>query len=476
MFKKWISTLTVALTFCGFNQSLFAKDLPDFTELAEKHGAEVVNISVTQTMKGGGPSMMPFPGMPDDEDIPEFFKKFGIPGMPGAPGQGGQDGQEYKSQSLGSGFIISADGYILTNAHVVNEADEVLVKLSDKREFKAKIIGADKRTDVALIKIEGTNLPKAIIGDPNALKVGQWVAAIGSPFGLENTMTQGIVSAKGRALPQENFVPFIQTDVAINPGNSGGPLYNLAGEVVGVNSQIYSRSGGSVGLSFSIPIDVAIDISNQLKANGKITRGWLGIAIQELTKELAESFGMKNTNGALIAGVEKNGPADKGGLLAGDVISKFDGKAIISSSDLPRVVGATKPGKVAQVEILRKGTAKNLNIGVGEMPTDSAEAAAPSKAPAKAETNKIGLTLKELTPQQKKKLSGKNGLLVVESTGAAAQAGIRRGDVILGLNNSESQSVEQFNKQINGVAAGKTVAVLVQRDSSTLYVPIKIAK
>jgi serine protease Do len=393
------------------------------------------------------------------------------------PGQGGAPQPDYKSQSLGSGFIISSDGYVLTNAHVINEADEVIVKLADKREFKAKIIGADKRTDVALLKIDATGLPKVIIGDSAKLKVGEWVAAIGSPFGLENTMTAGIVSAKGRALPQENFVPFIQTDVAINPGNSGGPLFNLAGEVVGINSQIYSRSGGSMGLSFAIPIDVAIDVSNQLKANGKITRGWLGIAIQEITKELAESFSMKNTNGALVAGVEKNGPADKGGLEAGDVITKFDGKAIGVSADLPRAVGATKPGKIAAVEILRKGSAKTLNIGVGEMPSDGSETAAPSTKPnGKVEANKIGLTLKELTVQQKKKLNGKNGLLVVESVGAAAQAGIRRGDVILGLNNSESQSVEQFNKQINAVAAGKTVAVLVQRGEATLYVPIKVSK
>lgn len=478
MLKKWISTtlLSFAFVFNAFNQVAIAKDLPDFTELAEKHGAEVVNISVTQVAQGGGNGAMPFPGMPDDENLQEFFKRFGIPGMPGLPGGQGQGGQEFKSSSLGSGFIISSDGYILTNAHVVSEADEVLVKLSDKREFKAKTIGFDKRTDVALIKIEATNLPKVTIGDPNALKVGQWVAAIGSPFGLENTMTAGIVSAKGRALPQENFVPFIQTDVAINPGNSGGPLFNLAGEVVGINSQIYSRSGGSVGLSFSIPIDVAIDISNQLKASGKITRGWLGVAIQELTKELADSFGMKNTNGALIAGVEKNGPADKGGLEAGDVITKFDNKPIISSSDLPRVVGASKPGKMAAVEILRKGAVKNLSVGIGEMPTDPSEAAAPSKSSTKAEANKVGLTLKELTPQQKKKLNGKNGLLVVDSIGAAAQAGIRRGDVILGLNNSESQSVEQFNKQINAVAAGKTVAVLVLRGENTLYVPIKVTK
>ena len=474
MLKKWISSasMAIAFTFSSFTQIAIANNLPDFTELAEKHGAEVVNISVTQVMQAGN-NVMPFPGMENDENLQEFFKRFGIPGMPGQPGQGGQ---EYKSQSLGSGFIISADGYILTNAHVVSEADEVLVKLSDKREFKAKIIGTDKRTDVALIKIEGTNLPKATIGDPAALKVGEWVAAIGSPFGLENTMTAGIVSAKGRALPQENFVPFIQTDVAINPGNSGGPLYNLRGEVVGINSQIYSRSGGSMGLSFSIPIDVAIDISNQLKASGKITRGWLGVAIQELTKELAESFGMKNTNGALIAGVEKNGPADKGGLMAGDVIIKFDGKVITTSADLPRVVGGTKPGKIAAVDILRKGAVKTLNVGVGETPTEPSDSIPAAKPATKAEANKIGLTLKELTPQQKKKLNGKNGLFVTESTGAAAQAGIRRGDVILGLNNSESQSVEAFNKQINAVAAGKTVAVLVLRGESTLYVPIKVTK
>jgi serine protease Do len=474
MLKNWLAVLSFCLL-----SSAHAQGLPDFTDLAEKHGAEVVNISVTQSVHNNGP-VGGFPGMEGDEQMQEFFKRFGIPlmpGMPGMPGQGGAPQPDYKSQSLGSGFIISSDGYVLTNAHVINEADEVIVKLADKREFKAKIIGADKRTDVALLKIDATGLPKVIIGDSAKLKVGEWVAAIGSPFGLENTMTAGIVSAKGRALPQENFVPFIQTDVAINPGNSGGPLFNLAGEVVGINSQIYSRSGGSMGLSFAIPIDVAIDVSNQLKANGKITRGWLGIAIQEITKELAESFSMKNTNGALVAGVEKNGPADKGGLEAGDVITKFDGKAIGVSADLPRAVGATKPGKIAAVEILRKGSAKTLNIGVGEMPSDGSETAAPSTKPnGKVEANKIGLTLKELTVQQKKKLNGKNGLLVVESVGAAAQAGIRRGDVILGLNNSESQSVEQFNKQINAVAAGKTVAVLVQRGEATLYVPIKVSK
>ncbi len=470
MLRKLLSTIVIVLSVM-LAMPTFAANLPDFTVLAEKQGPAVVNISITQVMRR---NQMPFPGMPYDENLQEFFKRFGIPGMPGMPSQPGQGEQEYKSQSLGSGFIISQDGYILTNAHVVSAADEVLVKLSDKREFKAKIIGADKRTDVALIKIEAKNLPKVNIGDPSKLKVGEWVAAIGSPFGLENTMTAGIVSAVGRALPQENYVPFIQTDVAINPGNSGGPLFNLAGEVVGINSQIYSRSGGSMGLSFSIPIDVAISISNQLKASGKITRGWLGVAIQELTKDLAESFGMKDTNGVLIAGVEKSGPADKGGLEAGDVIIQFDGKPIETSSDLPRVVGMTEPGKSVNVDVLRKGNKKTLRIKVGEMPSEEMEISQANTPPAEEASNKIGLTLSALTPQQKKKLNGKNGLLVIASTGVSAEAGIRRGDVILGLNNNETQSVEQFNKQINAVRAGKTVAVLVQRGDSTLYVPIKV--
>lgn len=448
-----------------------AKDLPDFTILAETQGPAVVNISITQNMKAE--NAMPFPGMPGDEQMQEFFRRFGIP-IPGQiPGPNGTM-PEFKSQSLGSGFIISSDGYILTNAHVVAEADEVIVKLWDKREFKAKIIGADKRTDVALVKIEATGLPKVTTGDPNKLKVGEWVAAIGSPFGLENTMTAGIVSAKGRALPQENFVPFIQTDVAINPGNSGGPLFNLAGEVVGINSQIYSRSGGSMGLSFSIPIDVAIDISNQLKVSGKVNRGWLGIVIQELSKDLAESFGMKNTNGALVAAVEKGGPADKGGLEAGDVIVKFDGKPIMASTDLPRAVAAAKPGKAVPVEVLRKGNPKLLNIAVGEMPTEGNEQAQQPRSAAKPEVNRIGLVLKETTAQQRKKLNGKNGLIVLDAQGSAAQAGVRRGDVILGLNNSEVQTLDQFNKQLSTFAAGKSVALLVLRGENTLYVPVKL--
>jgi serine protease Do len=470
MIKKLVA---VSALFLSFSVSAIAKELPDFTELAEKQGPSVVNISVTQVVQGQG--IGGFPGMPNDEAFNELFRRFGlpIPGVPGGPG-GQVPPQEFKSNSLGSGFIISADGYILTNAHVVNEADEVIVKLSDKREFKAKIIGADRRTDVALLKIDASGLPKVTVGDPGKLRVGEWVAAIGSPFGLENTMTAGIVSAKGRALPQENFVPFIQTDVAINPGNSGGPLFNLKGEVVGINSQIYSRSGGSMGLSFAIPIDVAIEVSTQLKSNGKITRGWLGIAIQEITKDLAESFGMKNTNGALIAGVEKSSPAEKGGLEPGDVITKFDGKPIITSSDLPRAVGAAKPGKKAAVEVLRKGTIRGLNVTVGESPSEKEEVAS-NKNVVKPEINRIGLVLRELTAQQKKALNGKNGLLVADAQGLAAQAGIRRGDVVLGLNNAEVQSLEQFNKQLAAVAAEKTIALLIQRGENTLYVPIKLA-
>ncbi len=460
--------LALCVLLISFTAPSFAKELPDFTDLVEKQGAAVVNISTVQTVHANnGPGMMPFPNLPEDDPFYEFFKRFGPPG-----GSGG--GQDYKTQSLGSGFIVSSDGYVLTNAHVVNDADEVIVKLTDRREFKAKIIGVDPRSDVALIKIEATGLPKVALGDVNQLKVGEWVVAIGSPFGLENTVTAGIVSAKGRALPQENYVPFIQTDVAINPGNSGGPLFNLKGEVVGINSQIFSRSGGYMGLSFAIPIDVAMDVMGQLKATGKVSRGWLGIGIQEITKELAESFGMKNTNGALVAGVEKNSPADKGGLEPGDVILRFDGKPIVTSSDLPRIVGSTKAGKDVTVEVLRKGAVRNLSLKIGEMPDEKEEARAPRSSPSKAEPNRLGLQLRELNVQQKKKLGGKNGLLVINAQGSAALAGIRRGDVILAVNNNEVQGIEQFNKLIDAVAAGKTVALLVLRGDSTLYVPVKV--
>jgi serine protease Do len=452
---------------------LVAKELPDFTELAEKQSPVVVNISSIQKNRQN-PMMQ---GSPEDEQMQEFFKRFGIPVPPGMPphnGRGQQGVPEKQVYATGSGFIVTGDGYVLTNAHVVKDADEVMVKLNDKREFKAKVIGIDLRTDVAVLKLNATNLPKVAIGNPDTIKVGEWVAAIGAPFGLENTMTVGIVSAKGRALPQENFVPFIQTDVAINPGNSGGPLFNLKGEVIGINSQIYSRTGGYMGLSFAIPINVAMDVMNQLKANGKVIRGWLGIAIQEVTKELSESFGMKNTNGALVAGIEKGAPADKGGLQPGDVITKFDGKAIESSSDLPKAVGNTKPGKTVVAEVFRKGNVKILNLTVGEMPSDQSEVIANNKTPEKAEVNRLGLVLKEAPPQQRKKMNGKKGLLVVDAQGSAAAAGIRRGDIVLALNNSEVENADAFAKEVATIPNGKTVALLILRNDETLYVPVKI--
>ena len=452
---------------------LVAKDLPDFTELAEKQSPVVVNISSIQKNRANVMGQ----GSAEDEQMQEFFKRFGIPVPPGMPPQNGRGQQPIPDKQVsatGSGFIVTTDGYILTNAHVVKDADEVMVKLNDKREFKAKVIGIDLRTDVAVLKVNATSLPKVSIGNPDTIRVGEWVAAIGAPFGLENTMTVGIVSAKGRALPQENFVPFIQTDVAINPGNSGGPLFNLKGEVIGINSQIYSRTGGYMGLSFAIPINVAMDVMSQLRTNGKVIRGWLGIAIQEVTKELSESFGMKNTNGALVAGIEKGAPAEKGGLQPGDVITKFDSKLIETSSDLPKAVGNTKPGKTVIAEVFRKGSIKTLNLTVGEMPSDQSEVIASNKAPEKADVNRLGLVLKEAPPQQRKKMNGKKGLLVVDAQGSAAAAGIRRGDIVLALNNSEVESVEAFTKEVSTIPNGKTVALLILRNDETLYVPVKI--
>src|SRR6266446_5576459 len=336
------------------------RELPDFTELAERQGPTVVNISTTQAReRRAGPQI---PNIEEDDPLYDFFRRF-VPRQPG-PGQGPR---EFESRSLGSGFIISTDGYILTNAHVVDSADEITVRLTDKRDFKARVIGADRRTDLALIKIEATGLPAVRMGDPNRLRVGEWVVAIGSPFGFDNTVTAGIVSAKGRSLPQENFVPFIQTDVAINPGNSGGPLFNMRGEVVGINSQIYSRTGGFMGLSFAIPIDVAMDVQKQLREKGRVARGRIGVVIQEVTRDLATSFGLDRPRGALVNSVEKGSPADRAGIEASDIILSFDGKTVESSSDLPRIVGSTRPGSQAAVEVWRKGAARKLSITVGEL-------------------------------------------------------------------------------------------------------------
>ncbi|MDH2919201.1 MAG: DegQ family serine endoprotease [Sideroxydans sp.] len=442
--------------------SVLAKDLPDFTELVEKQGAAVVNISTTQKAS----DVATAPNLSENDPFYEFFRRY-APQVP----------RDQESQSLGSGFIISADGYIMTNAHVVDHADKVTVRLTDKREFSAKVIGADKRTDVALLKIDASGLPKISIGDPNKLKVGAWVVAIGSPFGFDSSVTAGIVSAKGRSLPQDNFVPFIQTDVAINPGNSGGPLFNMNGEVVGINSQIYTRSGGSMGLSFSIPIDVATQVADQLRSTGKVTRGRIGVTIQELTRELAESFGLTQANGALIVSVEKGGAADKAGIEVSDVILKFDGKVVTNASDLPRIVAATKPGSSVSVELWRKGAAQTLNVLVAKMPEEVKLAANSRKLNEDVGQSiaKLGLSLSELSRPQLQELQLTSGLLVQEVKGAAARAaGLQRGDVILAIGNLPLRSLKQLSELLKPIAVGRNVALLIKRGESTSYVAIKL--
>ena len=436
--------------------------LPDFTDLVEKQGGAVVNISTTQAARNTLSQQLP--QLDENDPFFEFFRRF-------APNQGQR---EFQPQSLGSGFIISADGYILTNAHVIDAAEEVAVKLTDKREFKAKVIGADKRTDVALIKIDATGLPTVRFGDPAKLKVGEWVVAIGSPFGFDNTVTAGIVSAKGRSLPQENFVPFIQTDVAVNPGNSGGPLFNLRGEVVGINSQIYSRTGGFMGLSFAIPIDVANDIGQQLRTTGKVTRGRIGVVIQQVTKELADGFGLPKPQGALVNSVEKGGPADKAGIEAGDVILRFDGKPVNSSEDLPRVVGGTKPGSKVAIQVWRNKAARDLQVVVAELNDDRTGRQARSGKPQPPVAAQFGMGVTDLTDAQRKELKVEGGVFVDNVQGAAARAGLRRGDVILAVNNQDVKTVEQFRQLMGSFDKGRIVALLVRRGANSLYIPLRL--
>ena len=446
-----------------------ARELPDFTDLVEKQGPAVVNISTAQTMR----SHPQLPQMPDlDENDPffEFFRRF-------LPPNQGRSPREFSTRSLGSGFIISADGYILTNAHVVDGADEITVRLIDKREFKAKVIGADKRTDVALIKIEATGLPVVKTGDPNTLKVGEWVLAIGSPFGFDNTVTAGIVSGKARSLPQENLVPFIQTDAAVNPGNSGGPLFNLRGEVVGINSQIYSRTGGYMGLSFAIPIDIALDVQNQLRSSGHVSRGRIGVVIQEVTKELADSFGLPKPRGALVNAVEKGGPADKAGVEVSDIILKFDGKTVGSSSELPRIVGATRPGSKVVMQVWRKGAVKDLTVTVGEIPADKVATQKKGHAkPAEAAPNRLGLLLAELSDEQRKELKLESGVMVVDVRGQP-RGDIRKGDVILSLIHkgviTEAKSVAQFNNALNAIDKSVVITLHVRRGENQSFITIK---
>jgi serine protease Do len=449
------------------------RDLPDFTRLVEDQGNAVVNISTTQAVRRSGAAPQ-VPGI-EDEEVLEFFRRF-IPRQP--PGQQPGPTPRNESRSLGSGFIISNDGYILTNAHVVEGADEINVKFTDKREFKAKVIGADRRTDVALIKIEGANLPAVKFGDPQKLKVGEWVLAIGSPFGFENTVTAGIVSAKGRSLPQENFVPFIQTDVAINPGNSGGPLFNMRGEVIGINSQIYSRTGGFMGLSFAIPIDVALDIQKQLREKGRVARGRIGVVIQEVTRDLATSFGLDRPRGALVNSVEKGSPADKAGIEATDIIVGFDGKPVESSSDLPRLVGSTRPGASSAVEVWRKGQARKLTVTVGELPEDRvASAGGTPRAPKQPEVaaNRLNIVVADLTNEQKRDLKLSGGVVVTEVR-ADARADVRKGDVILTVvhkgQHTELKDAAQFNRILAGLDRSAVLTLQVKRGDQMAFVTV----
>jgi len=430
--------------------------LPSFASLVRQYGPAVVNISSTRTLRE---NVAPLP-VPEDDPLAEFFRRFMPP-----PGS-----EEYQARGVGSGFILSTDGFVLTNAHVVAESDEVTVKLTNKREYKAKVIGADLRTDVALLKIDATNLPAVQIGDPSKIEVGEWVAAIGAPFGFENSVTSGIVSAKGRTLPDESYVPFIQTDVALNPGNSGGPLFNMQGQVIGINSQIYSGTGGYMGLSFAIPIDIAMDIVKQLQTSGKVTRGRIGVQAQELTVELAASFGLKEPEGALVSMVEKGGPAEKAGIMPGDVILSFDGKPVEASADLARLVASTKPGTTATAEIWRKGAAKKVQVAIAELKEEQPVA---QGDPKQMPPNRAGLALSELTPEQKARLKIEQGLLVRNATGSAQRAGLQPGDVILAINDVPIDSVSVFEQQLARSKSG-TVALLVKRGPETIYVPLKL--
>ena len=445
--------------------------LPDFADLVEKVGPAVVNIRTTERARLGRGGMSP----EMDEDLLEFFRRFGvpIPGQPQNPRRGQPQPDEQPTQrGVGSGFILNADGYVMTNAHVVEGAEDVIVTLTDRREFKAEIIGADKRTDVALVKIKANGLPFVRIGDVSRLKVGEWVIAIGSPFGLDNTVTAGIVSAKAR--DTGDFLPFIQTDVAINPGNSGGPLINMRGEVVGINSQIYSRSGGFMGISFAIPIDEASRVSEQLRVSGRVIRGRIGVQIDQVTKEVAESIGLGKPVGAMVRSVESGGPAEKAGVEAGDIITKFEGRAIDKAGDLPRIVGGTKPGSKATLQVFRRGNYRDLTVTVAELEAEQ------TRRPGQRDETKpppaigmLGLAVSDLTESQRRELKVKGGVRVETAEGAAARAGLREGDVVLSIDNTEIANAKQFESAVAKLDKNKPVSVLVRRGEWVNYIVIR---
>ena len=441
-----------------------AAAMPDFTSLVERVGPTVVNVTTSRTV-GVASRMQGAPGDP----LSEFFRRFMPPDA---------SGPQLRSRGLGSGFVIDAEGYILTHAHVVEGADEVTVRLADsKGEHKARVVGVDPQTDVALLKVDAKGLPVAPISTHKGVRAGEWVAAIGSPFGFANTITAGIVSATERSLPEETLVPFIQTDVAVNPGNSGGPLLNMNGEVVGINSAIYSGTGGYMGVSFAIPIDVAMDIARQLRTEGRVTRGRIGVAIQEVSQELAKSFRMSEARGALVTSVEKGGPAQRAGVAVGDVITRFGGQDVANAEDLPRVVARAKPGSEVEVQLWRNGESRTVKLAVGQMQTQAA--ARPTQgaqAPARASAGKLGLLVSELPPAGRRALGVDYGLVVEGVQAPNADAPLQQGDVIVAVNNQGFRSLDEFNRRVAELSPGGNVALLVRRGEETLFVPMPVAK
>ena len=464
-----------------------AVTLPDFTPLVDKVGPAVVNIRTTERVRVARIGGFPNGGSGgsgsggDNGDMADFFRRFfGIPLPPGlvpndrsrSPDASNAPPEAERDNGLGSGFILSSDGYVMTNAHVVEGADTIYVTLTDRREFKARLIGMDKSTDVAVVKIDANRLPAVVIGDSEKVKVGEWVLAIGSPFGLENTVTAGIVSAKSRYTGE--YLPFIQTDVAVNPGNSGGPLINMRGEVIGINSQIYSRTGGFMGISFSIPIDEAMRVANQLKTTGVVTRGRIGVQIGPVTSDVAESLDLPRSEGALVSGVVAGGPADKGGVQPGDIILEYDGHAIDQYGDLPRLVGGAKPGSDAPLTVWRKGKRQVLTVTIGQQQSERTASAAPADPAAPARpSNPLGLTVADLTSEQSRALDGKGGVQVTSSSGAAASAGIQKGDIVMRIGNVDVASVKEFDAQVARLDPRRAVAIMVRRGEITQFVPVK---
>jgi serine protease Do len=431
--------------------------LPDFTALVEQYGPAVVNISVKAAVRTSAqsPSM---PGFGPDDPFQQFFR--GLPGIPHGP--------SVPMRGEGSGFIVGSDGVVLTNAHVVADAQKVTVKLKDRREFEARVVGQDEESDVAVLKIDAKGLPTVRLGDPKSVKVGEWVVAIGAPFGFDNSVTAGIVSALGRNLPDDTYVPFIQTDVAVNPGNSGGPLFNLRGEVVGINSQIYSRSGGYQGVSFAIPIDVAMNVSRQLQADGHVKRGHLGVGIQDVDQALAESFGLDAPRGALVSAVEKGGPAENAGLEAGDVILSFGNQRIEAAGQLPAIVAAATPGESVSLEVWRNRSVRKLDVELGEASKQDAVA----DNGAQSESGRLGLMVRPLSADERREVDLSAGLLVEDAAGAAAEAGIRQGDIVLSANGAPTRSVGDLRKAVEG--SRDHVALLIQRGETRIFVPVEL--